>query len=230
MNAPKIEIGRRIRYHLPFNDVPHALIVAIHGTPGENLDRRAGVVTVVNPAGCTFDIVTTDGRRFHKVRESRIDKPGIGRVDLLDRVHGPELIAVLERQVIERQTAEAVKAADDKQQHADAVAQLILDNPTLEPAQRHAGGQQCARNLRKMLKAAGIKAKSLRSDYNSLTLRLPADASDAALDQARTLAHRFVGGHFDGMTDSYEYAKFHAWGDAFGSVKYAFVDRERGDA
>lgn len=225
-----IEIGRTVRYFLGINDEPRGVIVAIHGVPGEHRDTVSGAITFCNPAACRFDIVTIDGRRFSDIRESRIDKPGIGRVTLCEGVVGPCGISDLEHAVVVRKTEDATKKAIRQQLHADEVAQLIIDNPTLVPCTRHSGGVNAAANLRKMLKAAGIKTASLRSDYNSLRLVLPADAADEALDTARELAHRFVSGSFDGMTDCFEYQAYHAWGDAFGSVKYAFVDRQRGDA
>lgn len=118
----------------------------------------------------------------------------------------------------------AAAKADSEQRHVDAVAKLKADHPKLTPASdRNAVGQ----NIRALLKAAGIRAsvtKSTGSMCSSYRVHLPATATDAQLSEAKAIGARFEAGHFDGMTDSYEYRRT-AWGDAFGSVRYVFVDR-----
>lgn len=118
----------------------------------------------------------------------------------------------------------ATAKAIGEQQHVDAVAKLKADHPHLVPASdRNAVGI----NMRKLLKAAGIRAsvtKSTGSMCSSYRVQLPATATDAQLHEAKAIGARFEAGHFDGMTDSYVYRRS-AWGDAFGDVRYVFVDR-----
>lgn len=121
--------------------------------------------------------------------------------------------------------ADAASAkADSEQRHVDAVAKLKADHPQLAPASDR---NSVGKNMRALLKAAGIRAsvtKSTGSMCSSYRVYLPATATDAQLSEAKAIGARFEAGHFDGMTDCYEYRRS-AWGDAFGSVRYVFVDR-----
>lgn len=97
-----------------------------------------------------------------------------------------------------------------------------------------------AANLRIELKRAfpGIKF-SVRTELGSMTSSIRAQAyvfqadghtqeSARQLDnRGRALGQQFVYGKFDGSTDSYDYhndSDLRAFQDAFGSVRYAFVD------
>lgn len=44
--------------------------------------------------------------------------------------------------------------------------------------------------------------------------------------QVEEITDRYDAGHFDGMTDCYEYRKDHAWTDAFGAAKYITFSRD----
>jgi hypothetical protein len=48
--------------------------------------------------------------------------------------------------------------------------------------------------------------------------------------QVDAIIQRYKSGDFDGMTDSYDYRKDHAWTDAFGDAKYIFANREYSDS
>lgn len=227
--ANKIEVGRRVRIHLAYGHCPEGVIVAVHGQPGGVQDRRIGPMTVVNPNACRFELVTFNGMRFDS-RESCIGKPGIGRIDLLDKVHGPRMIEVAKAGVIERQAREATEAAIAKQKFADAVEKAKADNPHLLVAEGYAGAAHAAKNIRIEFKRAGIKAKSIRSSKfsggNSIDITLPHDAPDADVDQARAIANKYVAGRFNSMEDIYEYSS-NPWTTAFGDAKWVSVDRER---
>lgn len=228
--ANKIEVGRRVRIHLAYHQEQEGVIVAVHGEPGKSPDNVIGPMTVCNPNACRFDLVTFEGLQFDS-RESAIGKPGIGRVDLLDRVHGPQLIEVAKRGVIERRTREACKAADDKQRFADAVERVKADNPHLSAvaAGKYGGAAHAARNMRVEFKLAGIKPKSVRSSSysggDSIDVYLPHDASDDAMKAAEAIAKKYQAGNFNGMEDIYEY-KRSPWTEVFGDAKYVFVQRE----
>lgn len=126
----KIEIGRRVRYHGPYWNDHDGLIVAIHGNPGEHADRVVGPMTVVNPKGCTFDVITFDGVMHHACRESCIGSPGIGRIDLLNRVHGAAMIERAHQLVADKIAADALAAQVERVNHeAFEAARVIVDPP-----------------------------------------------------------------------------------------------------
>lgn len=127
--AAQIEVGRRVRFHLPYGDTPEGLIVAIHG---ELKGRQAnpGPMQIIRDGDATFDIITFDGRRFAGKREHDVGRMGIGRIDLLDRVHGPAMIERAHHWVAERIAADqlaAITARDDFQ--AAEAARVIVDAP-----------------------------------------------------------------------------------------------------
>jgi hypothetical protein len=227
--AAKIEVGRRVIHHGPYGALQAGVIVAVRGEPGAQQDQRAGVMTFLNPNACSFEVVTFDGCRFES-RESCIGRPGIGRIDLQDKVHGPRLIAVAEAAVIERQAREATDAAIAKQKYADAVERVRAENPNLIPipAGQYGGAVHAAKNIRKELKAAGIKA-SVRSDRfaggDSVDVRLPYGTTDEVMQAAEAIAKKYRGGHFNAMEDIYEYSNS-PWCDVFGDAKYVSVQRD----
>lgn len=223
-----IEVGRRVRHYGAYNHTRNGLIVAVHGQPVVAADRVVGPMTIVNPNACRFEIVTFDGHRYDS-RESCIGKPGIGRIDLLDRVHGPAMIERAHRLVAERVAAEAIAKAKADQDHAEAIERVKADNPHLIPADRkYAGAAHAAKNIRIELKKAGIKAESVRSRTfsggDSIDVRLPHDASDDVLVAAKAIAGKYQAGHFNGMEDIYEYSRS-AWTEVFGDAKYVDVCR-----
>lgn len=227
--ASKIEVGRRVIHHGPYGAMQPGVIVAVRGEPGANQDKRVGIMSFINPNACAFDVVTFDGCRFES-RESCINRPGIGCIELLDKVHGPRLIAVAEAAVIERRTREATEAAIAKQKHADAIERVRAENPHLIPipAGACATAAHAAKNIRIEFKAAGIKA-SVRSERfsggDAIRVRLPHSASDEAAKAAEAIAKKYQAGHFNGMEDIYEY-RTSAWCDVFGDAKYIDVSRE----
>lgn len=224
----KIEVGRRVRIHLAYGHQPEGVIVSVEGEPGKNQDARIGPITYVTPGACRFQIVTFDGLRFDS-RESSIGKPGIGRVDLLDKVHGPRLIEVAKASVIERQAREATEQVIAKQKFADALEKVKADYPYLLVAEGYVGAAHAAKNMRIEFKRAGIKVKSLRSRQfsggNSIDVKLPHDASDETMKLANTIARKYSAGSFDGMDDSYTYNRT-PFNETFGSARYVHVERD----
>jgi hypothetical protein len=93
--APAIEVGRRILYTGDIcNPQGFGVITAVHGTPSGV--RQAGVLRVIRPNECTFDVHLFDGRAMSHVHECGLGGPG-ARYQLQDRVHGPALIEVAKR-------------------------------------------------------------------------------------------------------------------------------------
>lgn len=228
-----IEIGRRVRYHLPYGNLAEGLIVSVQGQPGgAHRDQVAGPMRVINPSACQFEVITFDGLHFH-CRESSIGRPGIGRVDLLDRVHGLAMIERALELVSERRAREATEAAIARQQFADAVEQVKAENPHLLVAEKYAGAKHAAKNIRIELKRAGIKARSVRSSSfaggDAIDITLAHDTSDEVLDQVGQIAEKYRAGRFNGMEDIYEYSRS-PWTEVFGDAKYITVQRAWGES
>lgn len=129
MNEPRIEVGRRVRYHLPYGDSPIGVIVEINGEL-QGIQPRSGPFQVIRPGQATFTIITFDGRRFDNKREHDVGRLGIGCVDLLDRVHSAALVALLPELVAKRQAAEVLERAKDADDfHRREAAREIVDPP-----------------------------------------------------------------------------------------------------
>lgn len=125
----EIQIGRRVRYHLPYGDCPEGLVVEVSGTPGQNRDRAAGSMRVLNSGACTFTIITFDGRRFSQIRESSIGRPGIGSIDLLDRVHSLALIEKAHELVAERTARDNLERIRARERFEAAEASRVIEDP-----------------------------------------------------------------------------------------------------
>jgi hypothetical protein len=125
MNEPRIEVGRRVRKHLPYHDQPQGVIVEIHGEL-QGIKPRPGPMQLIRPGMATFDVVTFDGRRFNGCREHDVGRLGIGAVDLLDKVHGPALIAKALELHAEREAEDARQRAEAPHRVSMLQASLVL--------------------------------------------------------------------------------------------------------
>jgi hypothetical protein len=86
-----------------------------------------------------------------------------------------------------------------------------------------------AKLIRAKLKEHGIKAKvraSSASMTSSVDITILQDLSPAALEEVKSFCNRFQSGHFDGMTDSYEYSNSR---DDIPQVKFVFISVEYSD-
>lgn len=205
-----IEVGRRIRY------------------PGDmaNIPSDGVIVAVTNQH---FDAILFDGRLFRHVFNAAFS--GLRPWTLYDRLHGPALIDAMRHKVAAVAAARALAEADAKQKHADAVASLIAAHPQLTPcSDTNRYDNVVGANLRTMLRAGGIKAsvrKERGSMVSSYCITVATDSTDAQVEEAESIGRRFELGRFDGMDDCYHYAKYNAWTDAFGGVRYVNVYRGR---
>ena len=225
--APKIEVGRRVHYSGDMANLPgDGVIVAVHGQPGSGAYRKQGVVTYIERPGASFDVALFDGRLWWHVHEHQLH--GLGcRFHLQDRLHGPAIVEMAQRKHAEVEAQRALDKAREELEHAAAIERLKAENPHLQVVGKYARVAAVAKNVRAALKAAGIKA-SVRSESfaggTAIDVKLPADADAAAMDAANAIVRRFQAGHFDGMTDCYEYHRS-AWCDLFGDAKYVHVSR-----
>lgn len=210
--VPALQVGRRARYR---------------GWGPGRMDSGPGIVVAVRGGvhGPMLEVVTLQDGKRRTFRE-------------LDTL-GPDPVLVLENAMAsDVETSRAARLAAETQAGADAekslaavrreveVERLRAEHPHLLPASdRRAVGH----NLRALLKAAGIRASVRKADASCYRVTLPSGSTDAQLAQASEICGRFRAGHFDGMTDSYEYTRS-AWTDAFGGVRFVFTQREWRDA
>lgn len=109
-----------------------------------------------------------------------------------------------------------------------AVAALRAAHPQLEtPTRERDALVTAARNLRAQLRARwpGVKFSVRTSRYsggNSIDVSWTDGPTD---EQVSAIANRYQAGHFDGMTDCYEYHRS-AWTEAFGAARFVFTRRE----
>lgn len=227
MQASQIHVGRRIRYTGDMANLPgEGVIVAVHGEPGQRPAQflGRGVGLVVQTGDCRFDAILFDGRRWDGIHEHSVEGAG-HRFELMERVHGPAMIEAAKRIAAQTEADRAIREAREKLDHEAAIERLKAEHPHLTPSAKYAGGAVVAKNLRAALKHAGIKAKSVRSDHNSIRVVLAHDVPAGQFEAAKAIGDRFEYGHFDGMTDCYEFVT-NAWADAFGGVRFVFVERD----
>lgn len=85
------------------------------------------------------------------------------------------------------------------------------------------GGTGAAKNVRTELKRAWPKVKfSVRSSYDSININWTDGPTVKAVE---AVTGKYQSGHFDGMTDCYEYNSS-AFNDVFGGCRYVFENRD----
>jgi hypothetical protein len=109
-----------------------------------------------------------------------------------------------------------------------AAEQLQKANPHLIAGQ---GPVTAAKNIRIELRRAfpGVKFTVNTKQYsggNSINVRWIDGPTTAQVDD---IIKAYSAGHFDGMTDCYEYRGDRAFTEAFGSAKYVFSERDYSD-
>lgn len=223
VSAGLLVVGRKFYLNGPYGG--SGIITAVYGEPGvAPVERLAGGLVVAG-GRAEVDFVI-DGRRLSKrVPESIV---GFGAPYLMsDEIGSAEEVAealagaAIYKAAKEAKEAEAA-AAFKVAKEAAKVAGLALG--LIPEAEFKGRGCAAAYNLRRELKAAGIKVVSLRSDgYDAIRVRL-ADAAD--LPAAKVIGAKYEAGRFDGMTDCYEYSPS-AWGEVFGDVRYVFEEVAR---
>ncbi|WP_157266570.1 LPD29 domain-containing protein [Azohydromonas aeria] len=196
-----------------------------------NTPGRGAVVAVREGFGghAALDIILKDGREWRAVSPLSIKHPGEegkpgARFHALPLVLTAEEVAELQAGAAMRKASEKAKADEAAARFAAECTRLRQEFPYLEVGQY---SKTAAANLRKMLKTAFPRVKfSVRCDHSSINVRWTDGPTAAAVCE---IAHRFKAGHFDGMTDCYEYSRS-PWGETFGSAEYVFEHREISDA
>lgn len=195
-----------------------------------DMANPSGVGAVVDLArasicGASVDIVLEDGRRLTSVMPADIDaaRPG-ARYAFDGRRHGAEYLAQLLAAEAGAKASRSAAAELAATAFARAVAELKAAHPGLGTGK----DADPAKNLRAMLKAhfPGVKFSVRRPHYSAIDIRWTDGPTAAAVAE---IADRFQHGHFDGMTDCYEYSRS-PWSETFGGVDYVSCHREQTDA
>ncbi|HWN48136.1 MAG TPA: LPD29 domain-containing protein [Steroidobacteraceae bacterium] len=223
MYANELVVGQRVYCGLYY--CQNGTIVAIHG------EQSAATITPnsVMTRGCNarIDIVWDNGSMSRQQPEAMVR--GSMQWKVRDEVVGAdtvcEAIEHAARHAEEKAAAEAAekiaKAHDNDQARVEGVALGLIPEDDFRAAKKR--GSAPAYNLRTELKKAGIKASVKQDGYNCINVYV---AAGQDRDQAKAIAGKYKAGHFDGMTDCYEYAP-DAWGRVFGDVQYVFLHTER---
>ena len=173
--------------------------------------------------GVGVDVVLDDGRRFPGILPHSLARPGPGdRFSLTGERRGADYLAQLLAAEATRRATQSAAAELRAAAFRAEVQALKLANPHLETESPNP-----ARNMRAALRAAfpGVKF-SVRSDHSSIRVRWTDGPTPARVE---AIADRFQRGHFDGMTDCYQYSRS-PWCEAFGGVEHVFCNRDESDA
>lgn len=180
------------------------------------------------PLDCSvsYDIVLSDGRIKQRILAGHIADD---KNDHMCRFYWTEGAAGAEETAGLLANAAAVKAqkaaAEGERkvafEQAKAAARAEGLKIGLIPEAEFKGrGSAAVWNLRRELKAAGVKARVVQSSLSSIEVHLHAD--QAPRDDIKAICSKYEAGRFDGMTDCYEYVP-RAWGSVFGDVRYVFT-------
>lgn len=214
-----LQIGQRV--HCILYGGRDGIVTAIHGDQHRgNVSRNIGGVIFTGGA-CRLDIIWDDGSQSPSTPEAIIHSV---QWRILDEVVSADEVA---RHIALAATYKAQQQAAkeaEAQRKAEADAQALAAGTAMglmpEAEFRAAGkrGHAAVHNLRTELKKAGIKARVTADGYNCLRVN---DVAPEQREQAKAIGHKYKAGHFDGMTDCYEYSST-AWGRVFGDVQYVF--------
>ena len=199
--VPVYKLGRAVRYT---GDMANA--------PGVG-----AIVAIRDTDPLSYDVALTDGRQFCGTHLDG-SRWQVGS----DHV-APDTVEILRAGVKAAEaTSKANKSAAD-QAFAEDVAKIKARHPELTQG---SGPVIAAKNLRVELKRAfpsvafGVRT-SKYSGGNSVTVSW---IDGPNREQVEKIANKYAGGHFDGMTDSYEY-KRSPWTEVFGEARYVFCER-----
>ncbi len=206
--VPVYTIGRAVRYTGDMANSPGVgAIVAV---------REA---TQYSPI--SYDVALTDGRQFCG---THLDG---SRWVVADEHVAPDTVDILRAGVVAKDAADKAKKSAADQHFAEQLERLRKEYAHLSQG---SGPVVAAKNLRTEFKRAypGVAFSVRTSKYsggNSVDISWTDGPTSA---QVKRIAHKYAGGHFDGMTDSYEY-KRSPWTELFGEARYVFCNREYSD-
>ncbi len=208
--ADVITVGRRV-----YDGREHGIIVAVHGIPGGKPVRTlAGFCGMC--WGATVDVGFDNGHALRRVSE------GVVRGlpwKILPEVAGADEVAA----AVLYCEAEAVRLKAQEELKEEKRKKRLAELPGLFPHLKPGGS--AAENIKRALKKAfpehRFSVRTSRGGSVNVCWELgPTEADVRAVAGGHTL------GHFDGMTDSYEYDEDRAFTDVFGGERYIFWHRD----
>jgi len=241
--SKQIQVGQRIYYKGDMANASGSGVVvnirrnASPSIPGVQIrsyamDLKRGALVPFD-SSVSYDVLLEDGRQFNAVYSSNIGGTAADKSCRFMLVEGEadgEEIAGLQANAALRDARLKAKATEvaaifaKAQEAARATGVKLGLTPVAEFKGR---GSAAASNLRKELKAAGVKASTTQDGYTCIRVRLDAGATPEQITNAKTISAKYKAGSFDGMADMYEYDPS-TWGSVFGDVRYVFVTRDNG--
>lgn len=221
----QIQVGQRI--YCTLYGGKEGTVTGIHGEQSPDSCRSVlGGIGVMGGSAC-LDVAWDNGTESVRIPES-LARSSV-QWQIFPDVVGPKDVAASLARVALRKAED--KARQEEAARAREIARIRFrdDNPHLTPIEpgEYAGTTFVARNVRADLKKhfPGIKF-SVKSDRSTINVRwTDGPTSEAVCDVIK----RYKSGHFDGMTDCYQYEES-AWNDVFGGVRYVFESRSYSDA
>lgn len=242
----RIQVGQRITNTGHF--YRRGIVSRIHGEQAPESCRTIGGF-IATGGRAEFDVVFDDGSMIERLPES-IARSLPWRIE--DDMASPEETAEwLAIATAARANKVAAKAALDSAFAAECAA-LPAQHPELITEVDHdasgARGSAAAANIRRALKAAGIKGCRVVSPYfGSITVTAPEgiewrntreashhehghlrnEAAAILLGKIKDIAERHEAGSFDGMDDCYKYRRS-AFCKVFGDCQYIHIQAAEG--
>lgn len=209
--APDVGIGQMVRY------------------TGDMANRSGigAVIAIREPSaysGKSYDVALADGREF---KATMLDE---SRWEIMDETAIGETLDILRAGVAAKAATEAAAASSAAQEIERIKAKIAADHPHLLQSDKGGSLTQAAKNIRIELRRAypGVKFSVTTERYsggNSCNI----DWTDGPnAEQVEKITNKYSGGHFDGMTDSYEHSRS-PWVDVFGQAKYVHCNRHYSD-
>lgn len=220
----RLVVGQRI--HSILYGGRNGTIYAIHGEQKpETVGTMCGVIS--HGGNAEFDIVFDNGTMSSRLPECILR--GV-QWRIYDEIYTAEQITGALKYAADLKAKREKAEADSKVRFAKECERLKAAYPHLTPLgeDNRWSVTAAASNLRKQLKHdfPGVKFSVRSKSYtggDSITVEWT-DGPDVA--SVKAIGDKFEQGHFDGMTDSYEYSKS-PWTETFGGTKYVFTDRTK---
>lgn len=165
-------------------------------------------------------------------RETTIDSfllNGDNRFTVTNEIAGPDIILMAQNMAkIKKVHEENAKALEIERRKA-LEEKYKKENPHLEVGQYYV---MASRNIKRELKLKypGVKFSVISDGFsngNSVSVRW---TDGPTVEEVKKITSKYKMGHFDGMTDSYEYDRRNVWTEVFGGTKYLSTSRSYSDA